>query len=346
MLRFTRFFREPDNGSNGAAGASPGSAAGSNPVEAAPAGAATQLPAEFLRMIPGGDLLIPKDDAAKPEPVEPTDDLDPDPAKKVEEDEIPEEESQKPYVTKMQKRIDKLTAQRELAREEADEIKQERDQLKQQLEEAQQNPAAATPSQSANPLSTITSTDKLQEAISHAKKVRDWARENWDGATIMGEDKQEKELTAAEVRKIYAHHDDILTEHAPVQREYIRALAEQTAQAHERFPWLKNHDSEEYRLRTQVLTALPEIKRFADYEDFLATWVIGKQTLAKSQAPAGAAASVAKKVIALAPTPPGAGNPTPKKSVPETKSTNNTAALDRLKANPSSHEALLAAIAS
>lgn len=117
--------------------------------------------------------------------------------------------------SKVQKRIDKLTAQRH-------ELIEERDTLKAQLDALQQQVAAKPPVVTLdpeNPLSSFTDPEALKQHLAVTQDVLDWADENRDGGT-MKVDGEEKFYDAEAVKGIRAHAKKILRA-APLQEQYL-----------------------------------------------------------------------------------------------------------------------------
>lgn len=120
----------------------------------------------------------------------------------------------------------------------------------------------------ANPLADVESVEALDQRLTTAKAVRDWCRDNPDGGTVKGAGGREVELTADDVRARMAMAESVI-EAAPD----VKVMLTQRAQEK---PWelaeaiapglLTNKASEEYRFMTDLLKAVPELKRHPAWE--------------------------------------------------------------------------------
>jgi len=208
----------------------------------------------------------------------------------------------------IQKRIDKLTAQRKSAEEALAAEKTRAAELEQQLKtlQEQRNPK---PVPTANdPLADVTSVADLQERIAEAERAEQWALQNLDGATVKTDD-GERELTAAEVRRYLASATAVLRA-APKRLALLQAQATDEQAAMERAPELFKPGTEANQQYQEIMRMFPELNRFPDHKSFLADWYAGKTAREKASkagtAKADAAAGKTKKPVQIAPPLPGA----------------------------------------
>lgn len=168
-----------------------------------------------------------------------------------------------------------------------------------------------------NPLSAVTDFAQLQTAVDNSEAAREWALANFDGGIIQLRDNTEREITAAEARAMFAHHDKILRKHAPfraqeIQAEQARAaeVPSSLARAQESYDWMKDEKSEAYQQFQQLAAYLPELKRFSEWPEFLADTIAGAMARkAKTPAPA----KPAQATLSPAPSPAPATAPAPKR---------------------------------
>ena len=106
--------------------------------------------------------------------------------------------------------------------------------------------AAPAPKAGGDPIASAETHEALDALEQRSEDLRDWCLTNWDGGTV-GEGENEKELTASEVRAIYAQHDRIVRKGIPARRAAIdgearAATARQNfeAEAGKTYAWMKD----------------------------------------------------------------------------------------------------------
>lgn len=156
----------------------------------------------------------------------------------------------------MDKAIKRITAQKHEAREKLESLQSERDQLKAELEKAAQAPRIApTPD---NPLADATTEDALTARITHARGVIAWCKANRHGATIPKApgSSEEVELDEDQVAVMRENAEELLAEHAPKQREWIKAHTEARTAAAKAYPRLAKEDAPRAKALLDTLPAL------------------------------------------------------------------------------------------
>ena len=134
----------------------------------------------------------------------------------------------------------------------------------------------------ANPLADVESVEALDQRLTTAKAVRDWCRDNPDGGTVKGAGGREVELTPEDVRARMAMAESVI-EAAPDVKVTLTQRAQEK-------PWelaeaiapglLTNKASEEHRFMTDIMKAVPELKRHPAWEVFVAAAAKGmRQTV-------------------------------------------------------------------
>jgi len=182
-----------------------------------------------------------------------------------EDSEDPEntEETEDKSTRKLEKRIDKLTRRRKEAETLAESLKTENEQLKADIEKRSVIKLEATPE---DPLADLDDATELEAKVSAAKKVRAWALQNPDGATVTNADGSERYVDRAEMAKFIAQTDALLSDHAPARREYLRERAAILPEAKATYPALFKAGSEEHQVLVDTLKRVPSLKRLPGYE--------------------------------------------------------------------------------
>jgi hypothetical protein len=190
----------------------------------------------------------------------------------------------------VQKRIDKLTAKRKQAEEEAENLRKEVETLKQAVTESQQASARNENSvtDASNPFSTLKSKAEVDKEVEQARWLRYKCMENPNGF-ILGE----SEYGPEDVSRMLVNSTKAIEEHLPKQlarievEEKIKPIAEST------YPWWKAPQSQEYQMAQQILRTAPELKKFPDWQMWVGDAIAGmkareansKPTQAQKKAP-------------------------------------------------------------
>jgi hypothetical protein len=155
------------------------------------------------------------------------------------------------------KRIAKLTAQRKEAEERTQNLQEELESLKRQQ---------ATPRNEANPFGNLTSAEKIKAEYERQKEIRLFCERYPDGYYEDGQEPISKEqISKAKVTAIRAV-DDFL----PAQMDYVEKSVGFKALARKEFPWLDNDTDKRAVMAKRFIEAVPELKRFPDYEIYAA----------------------------------------------------------------------------
>jgi archaellum component FlaC len=235
---------------------------------------------------------------------------------------------------KVQKRIDKLTAQKRAAAEEAATVKSQYEEAQKRLQEleSQVNEASRPILQPSaeNPLADVDTAEALDAKIKSAQEVRRWALRNTDGATVRKPDGTEVYVDADEVKNYLIRADDVLTVHGPARREWLSQRQPAVEAAKNLFPDLFTKGSALNQAFQATVKQAPELLKLPQVEYWVGLALYGEQQLMAKQAASNAKAAASKKVssnkIAKTPTP---ANPisAPKTS---TKGAVSKAARDRV----------------
>lgn len=175
----------------------------------------------------------------------------------------------------VQKRIDKLTAQKKEAEKQLKELSERLGEL-----EANNTPGetkVVPVGQGLNPYFQLQTEQEIQAEIKNARQVRRWAKENPDGAIVTGKDGSEIEYSAEEVRKIELNAIDALEEHLPAQMNYVATRRQFDSEAEKAYPFLKQRTSPEYQYAAELIRAFPEIQKFPDFKLSIGDMIEGKR---------------------------------------------------------------------
>lgn len=185
---------------------------------------------------------------------------------------------------KVRKRIDRITRQREEARQEAERLKAELEKVQQQPDtqtEANVNNAVAT-----GALSNVRNERDLNQVVSKAQSLLDWCDANPDGVTT-GEGDNQRFIEPTEIASWRRNAERTLL-NAPQKRQEIRDFTavrqSWDAQAQTEFPELFNKESEDYAAATQLVRAAPWVAALPEANYVLGVMVLGQKTLQSRRA--------------------------------------------------------------
>ena len=223
-----------------------------------------------------------------------------------------DEEGEAPSPDKIQKRINKLTAQKKAAAEEAATVKSQYEEAQKRLAEleAQVNEAARPVLQptAENPLADVDTSDALEAKIKSAQEVRRWALKNSDGATVKRPDGTEVYVDSDQVKDYLLKADDVLTIHAPARQQWLAQRQPAVEAAKNLFPDIFKKGSPMHQAYQATIKQAPELLKLPQNEYWVGLALYGEQQLmakqAADQAKSKAAGKVSSaKVTAKTPTP-------------------------------------------
>jgi len=234
------------------------------------------------------------------------------------EDEAGEDEA--PTQDKVQKRIDKLTAQKKAAAEEAAAVKSQYEEAQKRLQEleAQVNEAARPVLQptAENPLADVDTQEALDAKIKSAQEVRRWALKNSDGATVRRPDGTEVYVEAEQVKDYLLKADDVLTLHAPARQQWLAQRQPAVEAAKSLFPDIFKKGTPMHTAFQATVKQAPELLKLPQAEYWVGLALYGEQTLMAKQAAEQAKTKAAGKVSSAKAT---AKTPTPVKPISSPK---------------------------
>lgn len=178
------------------------------------------------------------------------------------------------YTKGVQKRIDKLTALRKSAEEEAERLKKEVETLKSKVESAQ-SAEIVVKSDEAVPYANLNSIAEIEQEVAQARSVRRWCEENSDGVVVQNADGTETEYSADDVKRIKLNAIDALEEHLPKRLNYVQTKQKVDSVATKVYPWLKDKTSKERQIAETFIRSFPQITRFPDYQMVIGDYIAG-----------------------------------------------------------------------
>lgn len=220
---------------------------------------------------------------------------------KDEEEESEDEDEEAPVSQeRVQKRIDKLTAQKKEALEKAQSLESEYEQAKAKLAEleAQVNESSRPVLQptAENPLADVDTEEALDAKIKSAQEVRRWALRNTDGATVKKPDGSEVYLDADQVKDYLIKADDVLTLHAPARKQWLAQRAPAVEAAKNLFPDIFKKGSPMNQAFQATVKQAPELLKLPQAEYWVGLALYGEQQLMARQQATAAKAKAAEKV--------------------------------------------------
>lgn len=193
------------------------------------------------------------------------------------EEEATDSESSEFQTKGVQKRIDKLTALRKSAEEQAEKLKGELEQLKLQVESNKPTGIVISKDEGL-PYAHINSLAEIDAEIAQARQVRRWCEENSDGIIVQNPDGTESEYSTDDVKRIKLNAIDALEEHLPKRLNYVQTKDKVDSIAYKEYPWLKDRSSKERQIAEAFIKALPQITRFPDFNIIIGDYINGVKT--------------------------------------------------------------------
>ena len=174
----------------------------------------------------------------------------------------------------VQKRIDKLTALRKQAEENATKLEAELNELKAKVE-ANKSTEIVIKADEKVPYANLNTIAEIEQEVVQARSVRRWCEENSEGVIVTNPDGTESEYSAEDVKRIKLNAIDALEENLPKRLNYIQTKAQVDAVAYKTYPWLKDKTSKERQIAESFIKAFPQITRFPDYNVVLGDYISG-----------------------------------------------------------------------
>lgn len=257
--------------------------------------------------------VLSQDETTEPETEEQSEDAGEDVKEKSDDEESEDEdgeadeEDEKPSPDKIQKRIDKLTAQKKAAAEEAATVKAQYEEAQKRLAEleSQVNESARPVLQASaeNPLADVDTPEALDAKIKSAQEVRRWALRNTDGATVRKPDGSEVYLDADQVKDYLIKADDVLTIHAPARQQWLAQRQPAVEAAQNLFPDIFKKGTPMQKAFEATVKQAPELLKLPQVEYWVGLALYGEQQLMAAQKAQQAKTKAAAKVSSAKKTP-------------------------------------------
>ena len=163
----------------------------------------------------------------------------------------------------VKKRLAKLTALRR-------EAEAKNKQLEEEVDTLRRNQANT---QNSNPYRNVSDEGKLKAEFERQRNIRLFCERYPDGYYESDNPKDhvsKEEMSKAKVVALRA-----LEEHLPRQAEFVVASQQFKQKAREEFPWLNDPSDKRASIARKFIAAVPEIKKFPDYEIYAAQLAMG-----------------------------------------------------------------------
>lgn len=181
----------------------------------------------------------------------------------------PESKDEEP--TKVQKRIDRLTAEKHELREQLDALRTELETTK----KAAETTPPVIYKDPENPLSSLTDATALEAEIAKAQAVLDWADDNRDGGTVTVNG-EEKFYDAEAVKQIRANARNIVKA-GPKQQEYLRVREQTLPEAKAVYPDFFTAGTAGYQALQAAVKQYPAITQYPNWELIVGDAFAGQQ---------------------------------------------------------------------
>ena len=203
----------------------------------------------------------------------------------------------------VQKRINKLTAQRKEAQAKAETLERELAEAKSKLEELSNKPEVTPTVASENPFADVWDDAKLTEEWNKARDLKRWCEDNQDGCDLNG-----REYTREEIKQIRRKVEDALELHIPKRAAFIQNHRQIKPIAETIYPWWKDRSTVEYTEAQSVIRQMPQIAQLPEYQVLIGDFIEGRKArMAREKATAKPAKTTAK----IAPKQPSAPSSSP-----------------------------------
>lgn len=156
------------------------------------------------------------------------------------------------------------------------------------------------------PLANIQDVQALVNQQSELKEIKRWAQSQLITDQIERSGHVEahgRQYTKADLHTIVLNADRVLEDQIPQRYQFLQARQQAEQQALERFPWMREKDSEEYQLYQATLKKYPFLGNLPDAPFVVGVQITGARYL-EQQAKTAAEAKAKPAAPAIAKTPP------------------------------------------
>jgi len=217
-----------------------------------------------------------------------------------EQETVPQQDEDEP--AGVQKRINKLVAQRKEAAAKAESLERELNDARAKLEELQQAPPVAAVGQSDNPFADIWDEAKLSDEYRKARDLRRWCEDNADGCEVAG-----KEYSSDEIKAIRRKVEDAIDVHIPTRHQFLTTYKQVRPVAESVYPWWKDRSNQTYAEAQQVLRQMPQLAMYPDHQIAIGDFLEGRRIRLEREK----VAKVPKAPVKVAPKQPSAPKASP-----------------------------------
>lgn len=199
----------------------------------------------------------------------------------AEETEAENEEEEKDPDSKLpvsvQKRIDKLTAEKHAIRDEADGLKATVADLTTKLQNA---PVRNVPVSNVEVLPDIRNVNDLNLREQQARATKKFCMQNPEGGVVKGTDKDgnptERLIPPEEIRTLLVNAEELLTEKIPYKRDYLTQTAKYESEARAYYPKIFTNGTVEGQSAVQFVNMAPWVRSFPDWHMVIGDYISGR----------------------------------------------------------------------
>lgn len=220
-----------------------------------------------------------------------------------EQEAVPQQEEDSS--TGVQKRINKLVAQRKEAAAKAEALERELADAQRKLDELQQAPPVAAVGQVDNPFGDVWDEAKLNDEYRKARDLRRWCEDNSDGCEVAG-----KEYSAEDIKAIRRKVEDAIDVHIPTRHQFLTNYRAVKPVAESVYPWWKDRSNQTYSEAQQVLRQMPQLAMYPDHQIAIGDFLEGRRMRMEREK----AAKAPKAPVKVAPRQPSAPKASPTRS--------------------------------
>jgi hypothetical protein len=216
----------------------------------------------------------------------------------------PAEEPEPEVSDNVQKRFDKLTAQKYEALEKAERAEKDLAEAKKQLADLQ-GAAPVRVEDPQDPLAGIYKHEDLRAMESQLERMEEWCIQNPEGGHFPLKNGQTEFVTAEQVRSWHADSSKLLRKGVPERRNYLAQHAQVVQEVSKQYPDMYKAGTEMNKFVIESVKAMPQITKFWDWPQVMAWTYEGMKAQAARKMVSGAAAkkAVAKVATAAKPAP-------------------------------------------
>jgi len=198
----------------------------------------------------------------------------------VEQETVPQQEAEdESEPIGVQKRINKLVAQRKEAAAKAEALERELNDARSKLAELEQQASVPQPLvQVDNPFADIWDEAKLSDEWKKARDLKRWCEDNADGCEVAG-----KEYSSEDIKSIRRKVEDALDVHIPTRHQFLTSYKQIKPVSESTYPWWKDRSTQTYAEAQQVLRQMPQLAMFPDYQLAIGDFLEGRKARLERQ---------------------------------------------------------------